>query len=96
MKGLNSTEIRSALAELGVNYVEREIVEQLEKGKLTHVCVKSDAIGRCFERCTFLTFNGTEENVPKGNFGNHRILERGEHAALGAWIKSSCEYDSSD
>lgn len=94
-------EFLKALADLGVSDTEdrpwnRVSFTKCLRGDVVSFCVDSRQLGRCYSESTSITLNGTDEKVPKGNFGNHKILAKGEHPLLGAWIKSSCEYDSSD
>jgi len=93
-------EFKKALGEVGVKDLDKaefhSSLAKFQKGGPLSLCIDDERLGRCYNRMTYVTLNGTEKDVPTGNFGNHRILAKGEHALLGAWIKSSCEYDSSD
>ncbi len=94
-------EFLKALAEIGVSDAEdrpwnRVSFTNYLRGDVVSFTVDHRQLGRCYSETTSVTLNGTEAKVPKGNFGNHKILAKGEHPLLGAWIKSSCEYDSSD
>jgi hypothetical protein len=97
MKKQLDGDVTRALVELGVVRPERHNLEGIASGNRTSVCLDSKKLGRCYERATWLTLNAeSESDVPTGNGGNAWVLATGEHPLLGRWIKSSCDYDSSD
>jgi len=88
-----------ALAELGATPLEdrpwaRQSFAKYQRGEVAIFEAGEEKLGRCYSRSKDITLNGDEKDVPKGNFGNYRVLERGEHPLLGAWLKTSCEVDS--
>jgi len=97
-------EFKTALVALGANvgndaWAESWIKDsfgKFKKGDPVVFCVQDERLGRCYSRSTYVALNGTEKDIPKGNFGNYRVLGRGEHRDLGPWLKASTEYDSSD
>ena len=96
-KSIDIDAAREALLDLGVKCELGETLKDIVSGVCAHVGIETTPLARCYRRVTFLTLNAANEtDVPKGNGGNFAILGRGEHPVLGAWIKSSCEYDSSD
>ena len=58
-------------------------------------------LGRCYNKYSFLVFyNGADEidpkYIPKGNFDNYGVGEKGTHPKLGEYIETTCTVDSSD
>jgi hypothetical protein len=90
-------QIRAALAELKVKNPSEETLESAAAGAYTRICLETVQVRRCYRTATHLTLNPfAGPGVPKGNGGNFFILEQGVHPLLGVWIKSTCDYDSSD